>query len=151
MNKTNTPTRLFRKDLTVEALNLMHRSTACEQLGIEITEIGHDFLRGRMPVDARTKQPAGILHGGASVALAETLGSMSAWLCLEPGRSGVGLDINANHIRAMREGWVYGESRAVHVGRTTHVWQIDIRDEQGHMVCASRITMAIVPEHPGRG
>jgi uncharacterized protein (TIGR00369 family) len=149
MNAPASPARLFRKDLPVEALNQMHRDTACERLGIEITEIGPDYLRGRMPVDARTKQPAGILHGGASVALAETLGSVSAWLCLEPGHTGVGLDINANHIRAMREGWVYGECRPVHVGRTTHVWQIDIRDEAGRMVCTSRITMAIVPDKRG--
>ena len=150
MSAPNSPAaRLFRKDRTVEDLNRMHLNTACERLGIEITEIGPDFLRGRMPVDERTKQPAGILHGGASVALAETLGSMSAWLCLEPGFTGVGLDINANHIRAMREGWVHGECRPVHVGRTTHVWQIDIRDEEGRMVCASRITMAIVPDKRG--
>lgn len=149
MTEHAAPARLFRKDLSVDALNRMHKDTACERLGIEITEIGPDFLRGRMPVDTRTKQPAGILHGGASVALAETLGSMSAWLCLEPGFTGVGLDINANHIRAMREGWVYGECRPVHVGRTTHVWQIDIRDDQGRMVCASRITMAIVADRRG--
>lgn len=146
---TETAPRIFRKMLSVDDLNRMHLNTACERLGIEITEIGPDFLRGRMPVDERTKQPAGILHGGASVALAETLGSMSAWMCLEPGFTGVGLDINANHIRAMREGWVHGECRPVHVGRTTHVWQIDIRDEQGRMVCASRITMAIVPDKRG--
>lgn len=146
---TDTAPRLFRKSRTVDDLNRMHLNTACERLGIEITEIGPDFLRGRMPVDERTKQPAGILHGGASVALAETLGSMSAWMCLEPGFTGVGLDINANHIRAMREGWVHGECRPVHVGRTTHVWQIDIRDEEGRMVCASRITMAIVPDKRG--
>ena len=146
---TDAAPRLFRKQLAVDDLNRMHLNTACERLGIEITEIGPDFLRGRMPVDERTKQPAGILHGGASVALAETLGSMSAWMCLEPGFTGVGLDINANHIRAMREGWVHGECRPVHVGRTTHVWQIDIRDGEGRMVCASRITMAIVPDKRG--
>jgi uncharacterized protein (TIGR00369 family) len=149
MNTATDAPSLFRKKHTVADLNRMHLNTACERLGIEITEIGPDFLRGRMPVDERTRQPAGILHGGASVALAETLGSMSAWMCLEPGFTGVGLDINANHIRAMREGWVYGECRPVHVGRTTHVWQIDIRDEEGRMVCASRITMAIVPDKRG--
>lgn len=146
MTAPQPPKRLFRKDVSIEELNRMHRDTACERLGIEITEVGPDFMRGRMPVDSRTRQPAGILHGGASVALAETLGSMSAWLCLEPGTATVGLDINANHIRAMREGWVHGECRPVHVGRSTQVWQIDIRDEAGRMVCCSRITMAVIPE-----
>ncbi len=146
MTTSTAPRRIFRKDPGIAALNAMHRDTACERLGIEITELGPDYMRGRMPVDARTRQPAGILHGGASVALAETLGSMSAWLCLEPGTMTVGLDINANHIRAVREGWVYGECRPVHVGRSTQVWQIDIRDEAGRMVCCSRITMAVIPE-----
>lgn len=144
MNAPASPARLFRKDLTVEALNQMHRDTACERLGIEITEIGPDYLRGRMPVDARTKQPAGILHGGASVALAETLGSVSAWLCLEPGHTGVGLDINANHIRATSQGWVTGITRPVHIGRSTHVWAIELTDDQGRLTCVSRITMAVL-------
>lgn len=139
----------YKKTMSIAELNAMNRNTATELLGIEIIEVGPDYLRARMPVDHRTKQPAGILHGGASVALAETLGSMSAFLCLEPGFNAVGLDINANHIRPMREGWVYGEARPVHVGRTTHVWQIDIRDEAGRMVCSSRITMAVVPDRRG--
>jgi 1,4-dihydroxy-2-naphthoyl-CoA hydrolase len=135
---------LFRRPSSVDALHALHRGTAVERLGIEFLQVGPDLLRARMPVDARTKQPAGILHGGASVVLAETLGSVAATLCLPPGQRAVGLDINANHVRAVREGWVIGECRAVHVGRSTHVWQIDVRDEAQRLVCASRITMAIL-------
>ena len=98
-----------------------------------------------MPVDRRTVQPAGILHGGSSVTLAETLGSVCAWMSLDEGWNAVGLDINANHIRAVREGWVHGHCRPVHVGRSTQVWQIEIEDESGRIVCTSRITMAVVP------
>jgi uncharacterized protein (TIGR00369 family) len=141
---------MFRKTVSVEDLTRMHRGTVCERLGIEFLEVGRDFIRARMPVDERTRQPAGILHGGASVTLAETLGSVAAWLCLEPGHNPVGLDINANHLRAMREGWVYGRCRPVHVGRSTHVWQIDIVDERDQPVCASRITMAILADRGSR-
>jgi uncharacterized protein (TIGR00369 family) len=136
---------LFRRPSSREDLERIHRDTAVERLGIEFLQIGPDRLTARMPVDARTKQPAGILHGGASVLLAETLGSCAATLCLPPGRHAVGLDINANHVRAVREGWVVGDCRPVHVGRSTHVWQIEIREEaSGKLVCASRITMAIL-------
>ena len=138
-------TAIWKRTHTVEQLNQVHRGTIGERIGIEFLEVGPDFLRARMPVDHRTKQPAGILHGGASVTLAETLGSVAAHMCSDDGFNAVGLDINANHIRAMRDGWVIGQCRAVHVGRTTQVWQIDITDEQDRLVCASRITMAIVP------
>lgn len=146
MNSPRDAVTLFKKPLRVEDINAMHANTACGHLGIEFTEIGPDYLRARMPVDARTRQPAGILHGGASVTLAETLGSVGAWLCTDPGWTAVGLDINANHVRSMREGWVYGHCRPMHVGRTTHVWQIEIVDEAQRLVCTSRITMAVVPE-----
>ena len=138
-------TAIWKRSHTVDQLNQIHRGTIGERIGIEFLEIGPDFLRARMPVDHRTKQPAGILHGGASVTLAESLGSVAAHLCSDDGFNVVGLDINANHIRAMRDGWVIGQCRPVHVGRTTQVWQIDIRDEQDRLVCASRITMAVVP------
>jgi 1,4-dihydroxy-2-naphthoyl-CoA hydrolase len=114
-------------------------------LDIRVTEIGDDFLRGTMPVDDRTRQPYGILHGGASVALAETLGSTAAMLCCEDGRAAVGLDINANHLRAVREGLVTGTARPVHVGRSTQVWEIRIEDDGGKPVCLARLTMAVVP------
>lgn len=138
------PASPFRRPITLAALKARHQDTAVERLGIEFLQIGPDVLRARMPVDGRTKQPAGILHGGASVLLAETLGSAAANLCLPEGQQAVGLDINANHIRAVREGWVTGECRPVHIGRTTHVWQIEIRDEEQRMVCTSRITMAVL-------
>lgn len=135
---------LFRRPSTPADLEVRHRGTVVERMGIEFLQVGPDLLRARMPVDERTKQPAGILHGGASVVLAETLGSVAATLCLPEGQHAVGLDINANHVRAVREGWVIGECRPVHVGRSTHVWQIELRDEAGRLVCTSRITMAIL-------
>jgi len=126
------------------------RNTMVEHLGIEITEIGDDFLRARMPVDHRTHQPAGLLHGGASVALAETLGSIGAHLCVDPGRFAVvGLEINANHIRGVTSGWVIGTARPLHRGRTTHVWEIRIEDGAGKLVCISRLTLAIL-EKPAK-
>lgn len=119
--------------------------TLSHHLGVEFLEAGPDFLRGRMPVDHRTRQPFGALHGGASVALAETLMSYAANLCLEHGRKyGVGLEINANHIRSVREGWVTGSARPVHLGTMTHVWQCDICDEAGNIVCTSRMTIAVL-------
>ncbi|HPU51187.1 MAG TPA: hotdog fold thioesterase [Burkholderiaceae bacterium] len=140
-----TPAPQFRRAITPAELNKMHLDTVVSHMGIEFTDVGINTLSARMPVDRRTVQPAGILHGGSSVTLAETLGSVCAWMCLDEGSNAVGLDINANHIRAVREGWVHGRCRPVHVGRTTHVWQIEIEDEHGRMVCTSRITMAVVP------
>ncbi|KZV15459.1 acyl-CoA thioesterase/ catalytic/ hydrolase, acting on ester bond [Dorcoceras hygrometricum] len=117
-----------------------------EALGIRITEVGEDWLRGTMPVDRRTHQPYGLLHGGASVALAETLGSSAAMLALDPAKfRAVGLEINANHVRGVREGTVTGTAKALHLGRSTQVWEIRIEDEQQRLVCVSRITMAVVP------
>jgi 1,4-dihydroxy-2-naphthoyl-CoA hydrolase len=114
-------------------------------LGIEFTEIGPDFLKARMPVDDRTRQPFGILHGGASVALAETLGSTGAGLVIDRSKQRcVGQEINANHIRAATEGYVVGTARPVHLGRRSHVWEIHIHDEKERLVCISRITMFIL-------
>ncbi|HEY3519468.1 MAG TPA: hotdog fold thioesterase [Rhodanobacteraceae bacterium] len=121
-------------------------NTMMRAIGIRITEIGEDFLRGTMPVDARTHQPYGILHGGASVALAETLGSTAAMLCCEGGFAAVGLEINANHLRAVRDGIVTGTARPLHIGRSTQVWEIRIENEAGQLTCISRLTMAIVPQ-----
>ena len=117
-----------------------------ETLGIRVTAIGDDWLQGTMPVDHRTHQPYGLLHGGASVALAETLGSTAAMLTVDPAKERVvGLDINANHIRGVRSGTVTGTAKMLHLGRTTQVWEIRIESEEGALVCISRITMAVVP------
>ena len=135
----------FRNPVDIDALNDRARGSLVEHLGITIIEAGDDWLRGTMPVDARTKQPYGLLHGGASVALAETLGSMAGGLCVDNAKEAVvGLEINANHLRAVREGMVIGTARAVHVGRSTHVWEIRIETEAGKPVCISRITLAVV-------
>lgn len=138
---------MFKTKPDIAKLNEHSRSTLIEALGIEFTEAGPDYLRGRMPVDPRTKQPYGLLHGGASVALAETLGSSAGNLCLDSDRSiAVGLEISANHLRPVTQGWVIGTARPIHVGRTTQVWDIRIEDEAGHMICISRLTLAVVPK-----
>ncbi|MFM1989017.1 MAG: hypothetical protein RJA99_1974 [Pseudomonadota bacterium] len=140
---------LFRRPATVADMARIHRDTAVEHLGIEFLQVGPDRLVARMPVDARTRQPMGILHGGVSVVLAETLGSCAASLTLPPDRYAVGLDINANHIRAVRSGWVTGTCTPIHVGRSTQVWAIEIRDEAGRLTCTSRITMAVLEAGSG--
>jgi uncharacterized protein (TIGR00369 family) len=120
------------------------KNTAVSHMGIEYLEIGDDYVKGRMPVDERTVQPFGILHGGSSVVLAETLGSMAANCCLrDPGTVAVGLDINANHIRPVSKGWVYATAKAIHIGSTTQVWEILLENEQGKTTCVSRLTMAV--------
>ncbi len=129
----------------VDTLNRLHRDTAVECLGIVITEVGDDFLRGTMPVDARTVQPLGLLHGGASVLLAETLGSAAAMSCVDLSTSYcVGLDINANHVRGATSGTVTGTARPFHVGRTSHVWEIHITDEAERLICVARLTTLVV-------
>lgn len=122
----------------------MSPNTLVEHLGIEYTSIGEDHITARMPVDARTHQPFGLLHGGASVVLAETLGSIAANLVAPEGKFCVGLDINANHVKSVRSGWVYGTTRPVHVGGKTQVWEIRIENEDEELVCVSRITMAVM-------
>ena len=133
---------------TLELLNARSSGTLMESLGIVFTELGDGFLRATMPVDARTHQPYGLLHGGASVALAETLGS-SAGMLMAGGNAVVGLEINANHLRAVRSGVVTGTTRPVHLGRSTQVWEIRVEDEAGKAVCISRITLAVLPQPPG--
>ena len=120
--------------------------TITKHLGIEFTEAGEGYLTARMPVDGRTHQPFGILHGGASVVLAESLGSVASWMLLDDPtkQRAVGLEVNANHLRAVRSGWVYGRCTPIHTGRTTHVWDIRITDEQEKLVCISRLTVAII-------
>jgi 1,4-dihydroxy-2-naphthoyl-CoA hydrolase len=117
-----------------------------DHLGIEFVEIGEDFVSARMPVDHRTKQPFGILHGGASVVLAESLGSMASVMVLDDmeKQRAVGLEINANHIRSVSSGWVYGKATPIHIGRTTHIWDIRITSEEQKLVCVVRLTVAII-------
>lgn len=119
-------------------------------IDINFIEAGDDFLRATMPVDARTHQPYGLLHGGASVALAETMGSVASMLCVDPSENGaVGIEINANHVRGVKSGIVAGTVRPLHVGRSTHVWEIRIENEDGKLVCVSRLTVAVIPA-PGK-
>lgn len=116
-----------------------------EHLGIEFTEVGEDYLVAKMPVDRRTHQPMGLLHGGASVALAETLGSVAATLTIDPSlQHCVGIEINANHIKGVRSGFVYGKTTPVHIGKKTQVWEIRITDDQQQLICISRITLAVI-------
>jgi len=136
---------IWRSLRTLADLNGNRDNTLIGNLGILFTEIGDDFVRGTMPVDARTVQPYGLLHGGASVALAETLGSMGAAMCVDADEyQVVGQEINANHVRAARSGLVTGTARAVHLGGRTHVWSIEIVNEAQKLVCISRITMAVI-------
>ncbi len=135
---------IWRSPQSLEQLNVQ-RGNLIDNLGIRFTEIGDDFVRGTMPVDARTVQPYGLLHGGASVALAETLGSMGAAMCVDSADyQCVGQEINANHVRAARSGLVTGTARPIHIGGRTHVWGIDIVNEADKLVCISRITMAVI-------
>lgn len=136
--------RIWQKPVSVEILTQGTANTADTHLGIEFVEVGDDYIVGRVPVDARTRQPYGLLHGGVSVVLAETLGSCGAAFSTPLGYRAVGLDINANHLKGVTSGWVTGTARPLHRGRSTHVWQIELRDEAGDMTCISRITMAIL-------
>lgn len=136
---------IWFKEVSVEELNRFSKNTMLEHIGIEITELGEDYVKARMPVDHRTRQPLGLLHGGASVALAESLGSIASQLSIDhTKKTCVGLEINANHIRAMREGYVEGIARPLHIGGKTQVWEIKIYDPRERIVCVSRITMAIL-------
>ena len=136
----------FRAPVPKEELNRLRQGTLKEHPGMVFTAAGEDWLQATMPVDERTRQPYGLLHGGASVVLAETLGSSAGNLCVDTATQVcVGLEINANHLRATRTGTVTGTARAVHVGRTTQVWDIRIENEAGKPVCVSRLTLAVVP------
>ena len=139
-------TPIWKRPLSVEILTQVHIGTTVAHLGIEFLEVGDDFLRARAPVDSRTRQPMGILHGGVSVLLAEALGSCGAAWAAPEGHRAVGLEINANHLRSASEGWVAGTARPIHIGRSTHVWQIELVDDQGRPTCISRITIAILPK-----
>lgn len=136
--------RIWKKEISIELLAQSHIGTTVEHLGMEFIEVGEDFITGRVPVDMRTRQPYGLLHGGVSVVLAETLGSCGAHYSAPEGDRAVGLDINANHLRSATNGWVTGTAHPVHRGRTTQVWQIDMKNDAGELTCVSRITMAVL-------
>lgn len=136
--------RIWKQPISVELLTAGSVDTAVMHLGIEFLEVGDDFIRARVPVDRRTVQPYGLLHGGVSVVLAETLGSSGAYYASPEGHGAVGLDINANHLRSARSGWVTGTARPVHRGRTVQVWQIDMVNDAGDLTCVSRLTMSML-------
>jgi 1,4-dihydroxy-2-naphthoyl-CoA hydrolase len=141
------PMTIWRSTPSLEQMNAMGKGTALENMGIEYVEVGDDFVVATMPVDHRTVQPMRLLHGGASVLLAESLGSVASMLVIDPAASScVGLEINANHVRACRSGEVRGTCTAIHIGRTTHLWTIRIEDEQSRLVCIARLTVAILPK-----
>lgn len=136
---------MFLPLFTLESINSFSKKTMVEHLGIEFTEIGKDYLKAIMPVDSRTVQPLGLMHGGASVTLAETLGSVAATMTVNPNEKYcVGLEINANHIKSAKNGHVEGTARPLHIGKKTQVWEIKIVNNQDQLVCVSRITMAVI-------
>jgi len=140
--------RIWKQPISVELLTASNANCAVTHLGIEFLEVGDDFIRARVPVDQRTVQPYGLLHGGVSVVLAETLGSCGAAYTAPAGHRAVGLDINANHLRGTTSGWVTGITRPVHMGRSTQVWQIEMTNDAGELTCVSRITMAMLQPTP---
>lgn len=136
---------IFKEGISLDILNKMSANTMVEHVGIHFTKIGTDFLEATMPVDHRTHQPLGLLHGGASVVLAETLGSVAATCCVDINlKYCVGLEINANHVKSARSGLVTGIAKPIHIGGKTHIWEIKITNEQQELVCISRITMAVL-------
>lgn len=136
---------IITPEVTIEALQLRNKNTMSEWLGIEFTEINPDYLVAKMPADHRTIQPLGVINGGAFCALAETVGSMAANLCIDRNKYvALGLDINANHVKSANKGWVYGKAVPIHLGRTTHVWEIKITDDNNKLCCISRLTMTII-------
>ncbi len=144
-HKRKTNTAIWHRPLTPQAVNAWGRRNMVEHVDIAITEIGDDYMKATMPVDHRTTQPMGLLHGGASVVLAETLGSTAAFCCIDPeNQYCVGIEINANHLRAVRQGTVTGTARPLHLGRSTQVWQIHIHDDAGRLVAVSRLTLAVI-------
>ena len=135
---------IWKRPRNLDEVNAIEQSTLASHIGIEFTEVGPDYLCARIPVDQRTVQPMGILHGGASVALAETIGSVASNMAIPDTHSAVGLEINANHLRPAASGWVNGRCTPIHLGRSTHVWHIELRDDQGRLTCISRLTMAVI-------
>ena len=138
----------MNKQEIIDRIHSRSTSTMVENLGIEIIDVGKNFISGKMPVDERTKQPFGLLHGGASVALAETLGSIGAGMQIDhSSQSVVGIEINANHLKSVKSGWVFGMATAVRIGRKIQVWEIDIKDKNDNHVCKSRLTLAVIEKN----
>lgn len=136
---------IWKTPIDMKTLDATRKDTLVELLGIEFTEIGDDYLKGRMPVDKRTLQPYGIMHGGASCALAETLGSIAANFCVDTTKEYcVGLDINTSHIRKVKSGFVYGTAKPIHIGKMTQVWEVRIVDEEDHLVSLTRLTLVVL-------
>jgi len=135
---------IWKRDFTLKEINEFSRESIVGNMGIEFIEKGDDYIRASMPVDNRTKQPLGILHGGASVALAETLGSMASYMTLDDNKYSVGLEINANHLKSVTKGHVTGKVMPVHLGKTTQIWDISIKNDQNSLICVSRLTMVVL-------
>ena len=135
---------IWQKVESIEKINELRKNTLNDLMGIRVTEIGDDYVKAVMPVDDRTRQPLGLLHGGASAVLAESIGSLGSYLAIEPHKRCVGLEINANHLRSVTSGWVTGVAKPIHIGGSTHVWDIRITDERERLICISRLTMAII-------
>ena len=133
------------KEILLEKMSNLNKNTMATTIGLELTDVGKDYVCGKIPIDKRTIQPFGFLHGGASVALAETLGSIAGQMQVEPEREIVlGIAINANHIKSVRKGWVYGKASSINIGKKIQVWEIQITDEEKKMVCISRLTLAVL-------
>ena len=131
----------------IQQINKRIRNTMTSTIGIEITDIGDDFICGKMPVDERTTQPFGLLHGGASVALAETLGSIGGGIKVySNNETVVGIEINANHLKSARDGWVYGKATPIRIGKKIQVWNIEITNDSNDIICVSRLTLAVIPK-----
>ncbi len=139
--------RIWQKPISIEILHSISHNSAVTHLGIEYLDVGDDYITGRIPVDHRTRQYSGILHGGVSVVLAETLGSCGADFSCLPDQIVVGLEVNANHIKAAHSGWVTGTAKPIHRGRSTHIWGIELRNDNQELVCISRITLALLTPH----
>ena len=138
----------MNKQEIIDRIHSRSTSTMVENLGIEIIDVGKNFISGKMPVDERTKQPFGLLHGGASVALAETLGSIGAGMQIDhSSQSVVGIEINANHLKSVKSGWVFGTATAIRIGRKLQVWEIDIKDKNDNYVCKSRLTLSVIEKN----
>ena len=135
-----------QEQISLESINIRNKNTMCEWLGIEFCELGEDYLIAKMPADHRTIQPLGVVNGGAFCALAETVGSMAANLCLDRTKFvALGLDINANHLKSVNQGWVYGTAKSFHIGKSTQVWEIKITNNKQQLCCICRLTIAVVP------
>jgi len=135
---------IWKRNVSLTALNALSENTLIAHLGIEYTEIGDDYIKAVMPVDHRTHQPFGVLHGGASAVLAETIGSLAGYLTVDEDKICVGVELNASHLRSVTEGMVTGIAKVVRIGRTLQVWQIDITDQADRLICSSRLTVSVI-------